>query len=218
MITQQHPAPQILGREYIPVSGPCVITFNHYHREGFQAWWLALNIAAVVPQEMQWVVTGELTFPGAWYGFIGRPLSRWVLRRLAECYGFTRMPPMPPRPKEAEARAAAIRQVLTNIKHTEQAMLGLAPEGGDNPGGSLHMPAAGAGRFGMLLAGNGLRFIPAGVYEADGTFCVKFGPGYELKIPDGLSAQEKDQLASRIIMQNIAKLLPEKLRGDFTHP
>jgi 1-acyl-sn-glycerol-3-phosphate acyltransferase len=218
MIAHQHSAPQILGQEYIPEDGPCVITFNHYHRDGFQAWWLALNIAAVVPKEMHWVVTGELTFPGAWYGFIGRPFSRWVLRRLAKCYGFTSMPPMPPRPKDAEARAASVRQVLTYIKRTKDAMLGLAPEGGDNPGGSLDMPATGAGRFGLLLAGNGLHFVPAGAYEAAGTFCLRFGPEYELNLPDGLSAQEKDQQASRIIMQNIANLLPEKLRGDFNQP
>lgn len=216
MVARQERAARIMEREYIPENGPCVITFNHYHRPGFQAWWLALYVAALVPREMHWVVTGELTFPGDWYGFVGRPLSRWVLKRLAHCYGFTSMPPMPPRPQDAEARAAAVRQVLSTIKHTNQPMLGLAPEGGDHPGGTLQMPAAGAGRFGLLLAGNGLRFVPAGAYEADDRFCLRFGPAYELKIPDGLTAPEKDRLAARIIMQNIANLLPEELRGDFT--
>lgn len=215
MIARQKPAPEILGREYIPKSGPCVVTFNHYHRQGFQAWWLALNVAAAIQKEMHWIVTGELTFPGVWYGSIGRPLSRWVLTRLANCYGFTTMPPMPPRPKDAEERAASVRKVLSHIRHTKDVILGMAPEGGDHPGGTLSMPAAGAGRFGLLLQGCGLRFIPAGAYEADGIFHLRFGPGYEINLPDGLSAHEKDQHASRLIMQNIANLLPEQLRGDF---
>jgi hypothetical protein len=122
---------------------------------------------------------------------------------------------MPPRPKDAEARATAVRQVVSYIKRTQEPMLGLAPEGGDNPDGTLSMPAPGAGRFGLLLAGNGLRFIPAGAYEADGEFCLKFGPEYELRLPPGLSAREKDQQAARIIMQNIANLLPFPLRGSF---
>jgi hypothetical protein len=215
LISQQHPAPRILGKENIPNGGAWVITFNHYHRPGFQAWWLALNIAAAVEKEMHWVVTGELTFPGDWYGFAGRPLSRWGLRKLTDCYGFTSMPPMPPRPKDAEARASAVRQVLTFIKKTNEPRIGLAPEGGDNPDGTLSMPAAGAGRFGLLLASRGLRFIPAGAYEADGILHLQFGPAYKLRLPDGLSAHEKDQQAARIIMKRIADLLPEHLQGEF---
>ena len=215
LISRQNPAPRILGRENIPKGGAWVITFNHYHRPGFQAWWLALNIAAVVEEEMHWVVTGELTFPGDWYGFAGRPLSRWVLRKLADCYGFTSMPPMPPRLKDSEARAVAVRQVLTFIQQNVEPKIGLAPEGGDNPEGTLSMPAAGGGRFGLLMANHGLRFIPAGAYEADGIFHLRFGPSYELKLPAGLSAHEKDQQAARIIMQRIASLLPEHLQGEF---
>lgn len=215
IISSQQPGILILGLEFIPKQGPCVITFNHYHRPGFQAWWLSLVVAAVVEQEMHWVVTNELTYPGKWYGFIGRPLSRWVLRRLAKLYGFTSMPPMPPRPQDAQARAKAVRQVLYQIRSTEKTMLGLAPEGCDDPDGSLCMPAAGAGRFGLLLATSGLSFVPCGIYESDGRLCLQFGPGYNLHIPAGLSPSEKDLQAARIIMQNIANLLPASLQGEF---
>jgi hypothetical protein len=215
MVASQKPPFNILGREHIPSSGPCVITFNHYHRPGFQAWWLALGVAAVIAEEMHWVVTNELTCPGDWYGFIGRPLSRWVLKRLAAMYAFSSMPPMPPRLKDVEARARTVRQVLSFIKHNQAPMLGLAPEGGDNPSGAMCMPAPGAGRFGLLLADNGLSFVPVGAFEENETLCLRFGPKYELKVPGGLSAQEKDIQAARTIMQNIANLVPPHLRGEF---
>jgi hypothetical protein len=215
MIASQKSEVMILGQENIPKQGPCVITFNHYHRPGFQAWWLALAVAATVEEEMHWVVTNELTFPGKWYGSFGRPLSRWVLKRLAKIYAFTGMPPMPPRPQDSETRAIAVRRVLSYIKHTERPMLGLAPEGYDDLDGKVCMPAAGTGRFGLLLASRGLSFVPVGAFESEGRFCLRFGPGYDLQIPAGLSASERDLQAARIIMQNIAKLLPTALRGEF---
>jgi hypothetical protein len=215
MISKQEPAVRILGKENIPFNTPSVITFNHYHRPGFQAWWLALGIASAVEREMHWVVTSELTFPGNWYGFLGRPLSRWFLRKLANSYAFTSMPPMPPRPQDAKARARAVRQVLATLRQDQETILGLAPEGGDDPQGTVCMPAPGAGRFGLLLAESGLSFIPAGAFESDGALCLRFGPKYELKIPAGLSAMERDRQAARIIMQHIADLLPLPLRGEF---
>ena len=77
-----NPPLRVLGVENIPQAGPCLITFNHYYRPGFNAWWMALAIASVVPVEMHLVMTGELTFPGKWYAALGRPGSRWLLKRL----------------------------------------------------------------------------------------------------------------------------------------
>ncbi|MBA4380759.1 MAG: hypothetical protein C0393_08830 [Anaerolinea sp.] len=214
-VERLNPPLRVYGGENIPQSGPCLITFNHYYRPGFHAWWLALGIASVVPVEMHWIMTGELTFPGRWYAPLGRPISRWLLKRASQVYGFTTMPPMPPRPRDVEARARAVREVLSHIKEHPHAILGLAPEGGDNPGGGLSWPASGAGRFGLLLASRGLRFVPLGAFEAEGEFCLSFGPAYGLSVPPGLSSEEKDRQAAKIIMQNIARQLPAHLRGEF---
>jgi len=215
LVSHQEPPFDIQGRENIPHQGPCVLTFNHYHRPGFQAWWLALTIASLVPVEMQWVVTGELTFPGSRVGFFGRPLSRWVLRRLAHTFGFILMPPMPPRPQDVQMRAAAVREVLTVVRRTPSMLLGLAPEGGDNVGGGLSHPAPGAGRFGALLASAGMQFVPIGAWEDNGVFHMRFGPKYQLNSPHGNLADEKDRSAAHEIMKHIAVLLPEGLRGDY---
>ena len=122
---------------------------------------------------------------------------------------------MPPRPQDVTARARAVRQVFSWLKDSRVPILGLAPEGGDNPDGSICRPAPGAGRFGLLLAASGLRFFPVGAYEENGGFCMHFGPGYELKPVGTMSALEKDRLAADEIMQHIARLLPRSLRGEF---
>ena len=83
------------------------------------------------------------------------------------------------------------------------------------PEGILTRPATGLGRFGLLLSKAGLKFIPVGAYEADGVFHLHFGKSYELNIPRDLSPDEKDDQASQIIMENIARLLPVHLRGEF---
>jgi hypothetical protein len=71
------------------------------------------------------------------------------------------------------------------------------------------------GRFGLLLSNAGLSFIPVGVYEADGTFHVHFGGRYKLRVRNNLAVDEKDDQASQVIMENIARLLPLHLRGEF---
>jgi len=213
-----HPPLKVLGEENIPKHRSCVVTFNHYHRDGFRAEWLALAIAATVPVDMHWVMTGEWTYPGKWYAPLGSLYSRFILHLLARAYGFTTMPPMPPRPKDVEARARSVRKVLDIVRHTKDPILGLAPEGYDPPNGVLARPASGAGRFGLLLSSAGLQFVPVGAYELDGVFTIQFGKAYELKVDRGLSSDGKDARdaqAAQIIMKNIAQLLPSHLRGEF---
>ena len=214
-IAKLEPPLRVLGREHIPTDGPCVVTVNHYHHPGFGAEWLALGISASVPREMHWVMTVEWTAPGEWYEPIKGAYSRWLLKRLARVYGYTAMPPMPPRPGDVEARARSVRKVVEYARQHPDFILGLAPEGADQVGGKLSMPAPGVGRFGLLLAGSGSTFVPVGAYEADGALCLHFGPAYQLSVPSGFAADEKDRAAAEIIMKKIAVLLPEKLRGEF---
>lgn len=209
------PPLQVLGEENIPQRGPCVLTVNHYHRPGFGAQWFALALAAMVPVAMHWIITGEFTYPGRWYEQPGAIGSRILLKRIARVYGFTTMPPMPPRPRDVEARAASVRAVLEYVMHTKNPVLGLAPEGFDPPTEALTRPASGVGRFALLLCGAGMKFIPVGVYELAGVLYLHFGGQYELIVEGKRSVDERDQLATQILMQNIARLLPSHLRGEF---
>lgn len=214
-LAQLDPRLRVLGAENIPQSGPCLITFNHYYRAGFNAWWMALALAATLPVDIHFVMTGELTFPGKWYAPLGMAGSRWLLRRFSKIYGFTTMPPMPPRKRDVAARAHSVRETLTFARQNPQAILGLAPEGGDQPGGLLNWPASGAGRFVLLLAEQGFPVLPVGVFEEAGEFCLRFGAAYRLQVPRDLGPDEKDRAADQIVMSAIAAQLPPRLRGGF---
>jgi hypothetical protein len=214
-VERMNPPLRVLGEENIPQGGPCLLTFNHYYRPGFSAWWMALALSATIPVDIHYGMTGELTFPGKWYAPLGMAGSRWLLKRFSHIYGFTTMPPMPPRPKDLIGRARSVRHVLAFARTHPQAILGLAPEGGDQPGGLLNWPPAGAGRFVLLLAGQGFPILPVGAYEENGAFCLHFGDAYTLGIPPGLSTDERDHAVSEIVMQAIARQLPARLRGDF---
>jgi hypothetical protein len=72
---------------------------------------------------------------------------------------------MPPRPKDLEARAASVRKALEYVKHVDDPVLGISPEGYNPPNGVLTRPAAGFGRFGLLLSTAGMRFIPSGAMK-----------------------------------------------------
>lgn len=209
------PRLRVLGAENIPASGPCVLTVNHYHRPGFGAWWIAFAVASMIPAEMHWVMTNELTFPGKWYAFLGKPGSRWLLAHLAKIYGFTTMPPMPPREKDVAARARSVRAVLEYVRHHPQSMLTMAPEGGDNPCSVLAWPPPGAGRFLLLLAESEFCVVPVGCWEADGALCLRFGAEYKLRVPPGLGSDEKDHHTAEVFMQAIARQLPLYMRGEF---
>lgn len=203
---------QIIAKENIPEAGPILITFNHYSHPGFKAWWLAQGLAAALPMEIHFAMTGELTYPGKWYAPLGQVISRWVLARLARVYGFTSMPPMPPRAKDVAARARAVREMLEHARAHPDAVLGLAPEGMDDPGGILSLPPAGAGRFISLLARAGFPILPVGCYEQEGALCLHFGKQYTLPALSQHSPTERDRLAAEIVMGRIAALLPVELR------
>jgi hypothetical protein len=209
------PPLRVYCKENIPQSGPCLISFNHYYRPGFNAWWMSLAMAAALPVDIHFVMTGELTWPGKWYAPLGMAGSRWLLRRFSKIYGFISMPPMPPREKDVAARARAVRETLAFARQHPQAVLGLAPEGGDQPGGVLNWPASGAGRFVLLLAELGFPVLPMGTFEENGEFCLRFGAAYRLQVPRGLSPDEKDRCAAQTVMSAIAAQLPPRLRGVF---
>lgn len=205
----------VSGAEHIPQSGPGVVVFNHYSRPGFQAWWIAIALAARVPVEMHWTMTAAWTEAGDLGSRVKAAASALLFPRLARVYGFTAMPPMPPRPHEAQERARAVRQVLAAVRKKPRLLVGLSPEGQDAPGGALMRPHPGAGRFLALLSGPGYPFYPVGVDETNAALRLHFGPPFRLELPPGTSPQQVDRLAADAAMQAIAALLPERLRGAY---
>ena len=204
---------RVHGLGNVPAEQPLVVTMNHYRRPGFGLWWMIAAIADALPQNPHLIMTGELT---RWFRPWGAAISRAALPRLARMYGFTAMPPMPPRPADVEARAEAVRSVLKYVKENRNPIVILAPEGRDNvDDGSLATPPRGVGRFVLLLANRGLAVLPVGGWEAEGALHVRFGPPYRLNLPRDLDPEGTDRAATQTVMSRIADLLPERLRGDF---
>jgi hypothetical protein len=191
--------------------GSWLVVVNHYARPGFRAWWFTMAISATLPREICWITTSTLTFPDRLRAATVTPASRWFLRRLARLYGFIPMPPMPPRPFEVDDRAAAVRRALRRAAEPE-VLMGLAPEGGDMPGGVLAPPPAGSGRFLRHLARLGPRLLPVGAFEAEGRLCLHFGEPFA--IPDSLAAPVEAH-AAHLVMSAIAACLPAPLRGSY---
>jgi hypothetical protein len=206
---------KVAGSQHIPQTGPALIVMNHYHRSGFQAYWFTLAISAVTPAEIHWAITSTWTDDGT----PGARLRAWIsplfLPRLAGVYGFTSMPPMPPRPHEIAARAAAVRHLLGVAQQNPPPLLALAPEGQDNPAGGLMRPHPGVGRLMSILGGLGYPFIPVGIAEDDQHLVLNFGHPFQLRLPFGLTPSQRDTQAAEQVLKAIASLLPLPLRGEY---
>jgi 1-acyl-sn-glycerol-3-phosphate acyltransferase len=210
------PAPRVLGADYVPRDGPCLVVCNHYSRPGFATWWLVLAVTAAVAAQrapganpqIHWVMTAAWTFPGSgWRRRVLTPLTQWAFGRVARVYGFVTMPPMPPDPGQVEARAMAVLRTVRLARRLVQegGMLGLAPEGRDVADGPGQTPA-GVGEFITLLVRTGFPLLPVGIAEPDGQLCVSFGPPFVPDMPPERS--ERDRVVARQVMAAIAQQLP----------
>jgi len=198
-----------------PDTNPLLFLINHYSRPGFQAWWIAIGLESAVGREMHWSMTSAWTFPDPLRSRLITPLTEWTLARVARMYGFTLMPPMPPRPQDAARRADSVRRILRAARVSRPPMA-MAPEGMDSPDGRLMRPPPGAGRFIAHLADAGYTLVPVGAYEDDDGFSLKFGSAFRLPTFTPPDPQVRERETVRIVMRSIAALLPDSLRGIYS--
>jgi hypothetical protein len=192
-----------------------LIAVNHNHGPDFNTWWMPLTLTTVMRREIHWIMTSKWRAV-ARYGmpWLTR-LVAFLLRGAARCYGFTSMPPMPPLKIEAEARASAVRKVLKYVDSTPNAILGLAPEGRDSHRDELITPSPGVGRFVCQLAKRGMHLLPTGVFEDEGSLCLRIGDPMPLPDLQGTTG-ERDKQMSDTIMHAIAQCLPVETRGPYS--
>jgi hypothetical protein len=216
MMTGIHPSLRVVGEEFLPRSGPGVITVNHYNSPTFWTPWFPAAISAMVPVDINWTMSEAWTYPGRRFGRFYRSLSQWMLTRVAGVYGFNSMPPMPPAPGEVTRRSAAVARLMSYVRAQPKTLIGMAPEGGDQPGAVLSLPPSGFGKLALAFSRLDLLFFPVGAYEEDGCFCIRFGQPYRLYIVQCESRDQLDVLARRTVMDKIAGCLPVRLRGEFS--
>jgi 1-acyl-sn-glycerol-3-phosphate acyltransferase len=107
-----------------------------------------------------------------------------------------------------------VRHVL-EISHSSEAVIALAPEGRDQPGGILGPLPSGAGRFIEKLAIHCQPIVPIGVYEDNDSLCMCFGPPLRLNLTPQRSAKIRDQVISQQVASALARQLPVHLRGEY---
>jgi hypothetical protein len=187
--------------------GPYLFLVNHFSRPGFQAWWIAIALGSAIGRELHWPMTSAWTFPDPLRSRLLTPLTEWALARAARMYGFTLMPPMPPRERDVEARAISVRRILRLARMTKPS-IAMAPEGMDSPGGGLMQPPSGVGRFIGHLAGAGYTLIPVGFYETEAACCLRFGRPFSLPRNPAADPEARDRETGKIVMEKIADLTP----------
>jgi 1-acyl-sn-glycerol-3-phosphate acyltransferase len=215
-LSGEHPPLKIIDKENIPQAGPCLILMNHYARPGYIPIWSGFAISSLLPMESHWLMTYAWTSPNKFWDTYERRLTRILFTSICRVYGFIPMPPMPPDPREITDRALAVRSLMALARQNLPIVIGMAPEGRDFPGAVLGWPPSGMGRLLEQLFKTISNVIPVGVYEANDQQVIHFGKPILLKIKEYSSNKEKDSDISRQVMQAIAYLLPEYLRGDFS--
>ena len=191
-----------------------IVLVNHYWRPGFRSMWIGITISSLISSPVRWVMTSAWIYPDFLRSITITPLSRWFLKKIAECYGFTLMPPMPPRPEDIQVRAIAVRSLQSYIRSTLRPIIVIAPEGADNQSGDLGIPPNGVGRLLYLLLEHGLSLLPCGLYENNGHLHLHIGEPFKPSI-EGIPRQERDQILVSITMRAIAGCLPQHLRGPY---
>jgi hypothetical protein len=59
------------------------VLVNQYSRPGFQAWWIALAVSALLDIDLHWVITSGWVYEDPLRSMTITPLSRFMLRRIA---------------------------------------------------------------------------------------------------------------------------------------
>jgi len=213
LVAQLRPAPIVEGLVPDMTGLGWLVIANHLHSQAFRAWWIALTVTTALEARLHWIMTGAWVYSNGWQRLTLEPAMHWVLTRLARVYGFTSMPPMPPRPWEVQARARAVLAAVRFAEANPEAIIGLVPEGGDSTDGRLMPPPSGVGRFIHLLTQPGRRILPVGVFEEDGILHLKFGATFCLPGPG--PRKDRDRWVVETCMRAVAECLPVYLRGAY---
>ena len=210
-----HPPLSILGEDNIPNSGPCLILMNHYSRSGYIPIWSAFAISSTLPMESRWMMTYAWTSPNKTWDWFKRRITKIIFTAICRVYGFVPMPPMPPTPKEVMERALAVKTLMGVARKKNPVAIGMAPEGMDFPEAVLGWPPEGMGRLLNELSKIIKNVIPVGVFEEDGKQIISFGKPLTFKADNYSSKDLEDCEVARQVMNALAQLLPERMRGEF---
>lgn len=211
--------PRVEGAEHIPLRGTFCLAANHYQRWGLWIGWEGGIMAAQVAarradhHDLHLLVIGESRVGP----LLGRswavPGTAWIYRRVAALWG---MVAMPVAPEAARERARALRRLLAlALPRNGDAgdPIGLFPEGEQGNAGGLREALPGMGIFFSLLGRRGVPVLPAVMFEDEQGLVVRFGEPLLVRATE--RGATTDHTLATTVMQRIAALLPEDLRGVY---
>ena len=199
------------GVENIPTSGGYLIVINHYVRPGYNTAWNALALAAIIPEEITYIMSEEWAFTGNPFGFLMRPLMRSFLASISWVYGFLSMPSMVKGLSTPLSRAAAVRRVIKFVRAHPNAIIGLSPEGQDSPRNGVGLAPAGGGKFMLQLNRMGFPLLPVTVAEYSGQLTVRFGQVFDIAIETGIPLPQVDEYVRTLIRDRLFQLYTSSL-------
>lgn len=194
------PAPLIVGAEHVPAAGPLLLVANHYQRHGL---WIgfpgaAISLAVAGRRDgnppVRWLTIGSIRLLQTYDRGPEIPLTRPILRRVAEIYGMTPLPL-----GDAAARSAALRSWMAQARVGDA--LGFFPEGPAGRDSGLRRPSPGAHALVRRLGREGVLAVPVAIHEEGDRLHIRFGP------PRGADLDT--------LMYTIAAMLPAHLRGPY---
>jgi hypothetical protein len=210
--TMKEPA-VVSGLEHIPLAQPFVILPNHYERRD-SVWvgWGAIAMTNALRShlkrqtQIRWVMTS--TWEDCYVGprRISPEHLYWVLRRLSRVFGLILMPPDP---RETQARSHALRDIFRALSDSNGEIVAMHPEAGGFE--DLILPPVGIGRVLSAFDRKGIALVPAGVFENEGRLHVTFAEA----LPRGSLCRLSDEESATTVMEAIASLVPERMRGPF---
>jgi 1-acyl-sn-glycerol-3-phosphate acyltransferase len=214
--------PRVIDTQYIPPDTPFVLIFNHYESSRVAAWWAPLLIAQEVrgvrtapPYEVRFVMTEEWWYPGGVGRAVKQPLTHRFFARVAQVYGSVTVPPILEGNLTRGQGAASVRRALELTRGAHPQIVGVAPEGRTGADTKLSEPPPGAGLFLLLLTHETIPLLPVAIFESEHSLTCRFGAPFPLQVERSRDKDERDRAASTLVMQMLARLLPEEMRGSY---
>ena len=131
---------RVLGIQWLPVDGPCVLVMNHYERPGLRVWRCASLVTAAVWQRrghdpaVRWLIADRFSYRLARVP-VPAVVIAWLLRMVARTYQLLRVARYEDR---QVLRSGVLLEARRALRRGQ--VLGVTPEAGTKGGPELKTP------------------------------------------------------------------------------
>jgi len=206
----------LMGLENVPRNVGCLIVFNHPNMDTLLPAMLKLivGINENCGQQIKLAMGSEI--PMMTENYVGKravPGSVSLIRRFHQMYSnnIISVPNTEDRKDFVSGRTVAVRKIMRAFK--ENNIVVISPEGHVEDGGAISRVDTyhdGSGKLAVLATKVGISTVPVAIWE-EGNKEIEVMVGQPFLISTGDS-----KLAAIEAMSEIAKLMPEDLRGPFS--